>query len=260
MTDTPYTADFYKSDSIARSSASARRIVPILRSLLPIQSVLDVGCGRGDFLRAFLDAGVTDGLGLDGDYVPRDQLVIDPSAFRPTDLAQGFDLGQRYDLVVSLEVAEHLPASAAEAFVAALVQHGDVVLFSAAIPSQGGTGHVNEQWPSYWAKAFAQHGLKPYDVIRPLIWSDEEVAFWYRQNVLLYATDSAAARSALSSTTPVPAGMIDLVHPRLYLMQADLLRSGSAQLTSLQTLLRSATSFDVEHTADGRIIVRRKPA
>jgi SAM-dependent methyltransferase len=257
MTDTPYTADFYKSDAINQSSQSARRIAPIVRRLVPVQSVLDVGCGRGDLLRAFTEEGVTDILGLDGDYVPRDQLLIDQSAFRPIDVAKGFDLGRRYDLVVTLEVAEHLPESAAQTFVASLVRHGSVILFSAAIPHQSGTGHVNEQWPSYWAQAFAAHGLKPYDVIRPLIWRDEQVAFWYRQNTLLYATDAAAAASApLSTLPPVPVSMLNLVHPLLYLSQVELVRS---QIGSLQTLLRNATSFDVEHTAEGQMIIKPKP-
>lgn len=258
MTDTPYTADFYQSDAIARSAASARRIVPIVRGLIPVQSVLDVGCGRGDFLRAFLDVGVTDILGLDGDYVPREQLVIDPRVFRSTDLAGGFDLGRRYDLVVSLEVAEHLPASAAETFVRSLVRHGSVILFSAAVPYQGGTGHINEQWPSYWAQAFASHGFRPYDVIRPLVWKDEEVAYWYRQNIVLFATDAAAASAPLSSGAPVPTGVLNLVHPELYLMQAAQLRSLAAQMTNLQNQLRRATSFDVEHVPDGRMIIKPK--
>lgn len=259
MTNTLYTAEFYQSSPMTRSAASARRIVPVVRDLLPIRSVLDVGCGRGDFLQAFVEAGVTDVLGLDGDYVPRDQLAIDPNVFRPTDLAKGFDLGRRYDLVVSLEVAEHVPASAAEAFVATLVRHGSVILFSAAIPHQGGTGHVNEQWQSYWVQGFAAQGLKPYDVIRPLIWRDREIAYWYRQNVLLYATDAAAAAlPRLAGMPQPPSAMQNLVHPDHFLALADLAQSLAAQITSIHNILRKARSFDVEHTADGKMIIKPK--
>lgn len=228
---------------------------------MPVHSVLDAGCGRGDFLRAFLDAGVTDVLGLDGDYVPRDQLLIDASAFRATDLAAAFAVGRRYDLVVSVEVAEHLPASAAETFVGSLTRHGSVALFSAAIPHQPGVGHINGQWPSYWARIFARHGYKPYDVIRPAIWHDQDVAWWYRQNLLLYATDdAAAAMPELRQMSPLPIGMLDLVHPELYLSQLDQLRPLAAQMANVQNLLRRATSFEVEHRPDGQMIIKPRSA
>src|SRR5262249_19855369 len=169
----------------------------------PARSVLDVGCGTGHFLRAFREAGVSDLTGVDGDYVPRDQLVIDARQFLARDLAAGFDLRRRYDLVVSLEVAEHLPPAAAESFVDSLVRHGSVVLFSAAIPYQGGTAHLNEQWPSYWADRFAQRGYQAYDPIRPAIWRDDAVAWWYRQNILVFA-DAQARRThpALAALHP----------------------------------------------------------
>ena len=157
---TVYTDRFYEVD-LAGSFRSAQRIVPLLRSLIDPRSVLDVGCGNGAFLKAFSLAGVADILGVDGDYVPRERLLIDMANFRPTDLAKPLALGRRFDLVMSLEVAEHLPAAAAPSFVRSLVEHGDVVFFSAAVPGQRGANHVNEQWPSYWAKLFAAHGMRP---------------------------------------------------------------------------------------------------
>src|SRR4029077_20979056 len=97
--------------------------------------------------------------------------------------------------VVSLEVAEHLDEAVASEFVASLVTHGAAVLFSAAVPRQGGSGHVNEQWPSYWAARFAHHGYVPIDAVRPAVWTDDRVAYWYAQNMLLYvdATDPATS-------------------------------------------------------------------
>lgn len=152
-----------------------------------------------------------------------------------------------------------MPAASAPQFVAALARHGSVILFSAAIPHQGGVGHVNEQWQSYWAQAFAAHGLKPYDVIRPQIWNDEKVAYWYRQNIVLYATDAAAAASTLLSRMPAaPVSMLNLVHPRLYFLQLGYLQSVATQISGLQDLLRQGTSFDVEHSPDGRMVITPK--
>ena len=236
MTDTPYTADFYKSEPMRLSAPSAGRIVPIMKALFPIRSVLDVGCGRGDFLRAFQEAGVTDILGLDGDYVPRDQLLIDGSTFRSTDLAAGF---RPRAALRPRHLARGGGALAGERrrhFHASLARHGSVILFSAAIPHQGGIGHVNERWQSYWAQAFAAHGLKPYDVIRPLIWNDEEVAYWYRQNIVLYATDAAASASTRLSATPAaPLSMLNLVHPRLYVAQLGHLHGLATQMGTCRT-------------------------
>jgi len=198
-------------------------------------------------------------LGLDGDYVPRDQLAIDGALFRSTDLAVPFDLGRVYDLVVSLEVAEHLPASAAEDFVASLVRHGSLVLFSAAIPGQGGTGHLNEQWQIYWVEAFARHGYRAYDVVRPAIWNIQEIASCYRQNTLVFATETAVAQSPkLSAVRSLPPTMVNLVHPLVYLEHAVQSQTSVAQLASLRGLLRQAGSFDVEHMPDGTIVIKPK--
>ena len=75
------------------------------------------------------------------------------SRFRKTvssqrDLAQPLQIDRRFDLALSLEVAEHLPPECGSEFVQTLTDLSSVILFSAAIPFQGGTDHLNEQWPS----------------------------------------------------------------------------------------------------------------
>ncbi len=127
-------------------------------------------------------------LGTDGDHVPRDMLQIPKHSFRAEDLAKPFERTDlQADLVISLEVAEHLPDTAADNFVHRLCAHGDVVLFSAAVPGQGGTHHVNEQWPDYWAAKFAARGYRVIDALRPALWADGDVKWWYRQNLLMFA-------------------------------------------------------------------------
>ncbi|QCO15299.1 methyltransferase domain-containing protein [Azospirillum brasilense] len=138
MSDPLYDDRFYDIQEEG-SLRSARVIAPLVLGWVGAESVLDVGCGVGTFLRAFAEAGIADVQGLDGDYVRRDRLRIDPSRFSAHDLSQPFDLGRRFGLVLSLEVAEHLPEERAEGFVDDLCRHGDVVLFGAAIPGQGAT-------------------------------------------------------------------------------------------------------------------------
>ena len=94
---------------------------------------------------------------------------------------------RRYDLAISIEVAEHIEPGNAEEFVRLLTGLSDTVLFSAAIPGQGGTGHVNEQWPEYWAALFRASGYGAMDCLRTKIWDDAQIPFWYRQNCLIFA-------------------------------------------------------------------------
>ena len=133
---------------------SAEQIIPVLNALLPINSVVDFGCGQGAWLSVWRKAGakVT---GVDGPYVDQQHLMIDADEFRGADLSRTIDLGRRFDVVQSLEVAEHLPSSRASEFIGTLTSHGPLVMFSAAVPGQGGEHHINEQPLEYWRKSFA---------------------------------------------------------------------------------------------------------
>lgn len=170
---------------------SARRLLPVVRQHLSIESVLDVGCGQGAWLSIWKELGVGTVRGIDGDYVDRSRLLIDSEHFQSHNLTTHFDLGRRFDLVQSLEVAEHLPANSAAAFVATLTRHGDLVLFSAAPKGQGGDHHVNEQSYDYWRGLFRTHSYRPIDLVRPAVISDDAIEPWYRYNTILYASPTA---------------------------------------------------------------------
>jgi hypothetical protein len=154
-------------------------------------------------------AGVTDVVAIDGDYVKPDQLVIPAANFRAADLSQPLDLGRKFDLVQSLEVAEHLPHAKAATFVETLTRHGDVVLFSAAVPHQGGEHHVNEQPPEYWRQLFKAHGYLAFDWLRPRLADQRQVKGWYRYNSFLYANEAGQRRLSESILEDrVPDGLI----------------------------------------------------
>jgi SAM-dependent methyltransferase len=201
-----------RSGGSAGSAASARVAVPIIQELLHPQSVLDVGCGTGSWASVWIASGIGDVVGVDGDYVDRELLQIGREQFLSHDLTQPLDLGRKFDVVTCLEVAEHLPAESAATLVESLVRHAEAVVFSAAIPGQGGTGHINEQWPSYWVDHFARSRYQPFDLLRGRLWNNRQVDWWYRQNCLLFATEDAAHRFNLS---PV-ASPLDIVHPDLF--------------------------------------------
>lgn len=166
---------------------SAKVVVGRLFAALRPSSVLDVGCGRGGWLSAWKQAGSASVLGIDGDYVDRGRLHVSADNFHPVDLSAEFDLGRRFDLVQCLEVAEHIAPAGAAGLINSIVRHGDVVLFSAAVPGQGGTTHVNERPLDYWRELFAEQGYMAFDALRPHIHADTKVGPWYRFNTILYA-------------------------------------------------------------------------
>ena len=194
------------------SYSSAREVVPLILRLMPVTSVCDVGCGDGTWLRVFRDEGVTDVLGIDGEYVTRDLLQIPVANFQPMDLGQEVRLQRSFDLVISLEVAEHLSEGRAVGFVEDLTRLAPVVLFSAAIPGQGGTDHVNEQWQTYWTAIFSDHDYIVCDVIRPKIWWNRRIAYWYRQNTLVFCNQRSLQTIPELALSPHSL-RLSLVHP-----------------------------------------------
>lgn len=193
MSEHVYNADFY--DYIDDGSrASARTVAPLLLAEMSIASLLDVGAGHGAWASEWSRAGVATVTAVDGDYVRPDQLVIPPESFHAHDLSTPLDLGRKFDLVQSLEVAEHLPSDKAALFVETLTRHGDVILFSAAVPHQGGEHHVNEQPPEYWRRLFGAKGYEAFDWLRPQLADQRHVKPWYRFNSFVYANEAGQQR------------------------------------------------------------------
>jgi SAM-dependent methyltransferase len=187
-----YSDEFF--EYIERGSiSSAKRFSAYIVKLLQISSVLDVGCGRGAWLREWKNSGVAVARGVDGPYVRKASLLIPPTDFRAVDLSKKFDLGERFDLVTCLEVAEHLPADSSTALISSLVKHSDLVLFSAATPGQGGENHINERPLAFWQGLFEKHGYVAFDIIRRRFRDDLGVEPWYRYNSILYAAPARAA-------------------------------------------------------------------
>jgi SAM-dependent methyltransferase len=227
------------------SMRSAEIVVPLLLALVPVHSIVDVGCGVGTWLSVFRRHGVEEVLGLDGDYVERNLLQFPETCFAPTDLSKPVVLARTFDLAVSLEVAEHLPRQCAPGFVESLVSLAPVILFSAAIPFQGGNHHINEQWPDEWIRLFQRHDYLAVDCIRNRVWENPEVDWWYAQNSFLFVRRDFLERSALlkveyERTNP---GQFRLVHPRQYLHLHGMLREAIARAQSVPTLKKASRSL-----------------
>src|SRR5918999_332033 len=171
-------------DSITEGSLqSARVIVPILLNVINPKSVIEVGCGRGAWLKVFQENGIDLIRGIEGPWIDESKLLIHNASLRIADLSQPFKIDGQYDLAVCLEVVEHLPPNAGRFLILQMTTAAPLVLFSAAIPGQGGEGHVNEQWPDYWDKVFAEFRFRRLDPIRQQLMQDSRVEWWYRQNI-----------------------------------------------------------------------------
>jgi hypothetical protein len=180
----------YIHDEIIHNYTAANIIVPKLLELLKLNSVVDVGCGLATWLKVFQDNNVATILGVDGHFVDRKLLKIANEDFLEHDLELPLVLNKKFDLALSLEVAEHLKFESADIFVQSLVSASDTIVFSAAIENQGGQNHINEQWPNYWIEKFQNQGYYCLDIVRPMFWDDKDVECWYKQNILLFTNKS----------------------------------------------------------------------
>lgn len=200
----------YIHDEIVHNSVAAEQVLPILFEVYKPASILDVGCGLGNWIQVAKKMGINDITGVDGSYVNRSLLKINVEEFVEKNLTEPFDLGRKFDLAICLEVAEHLPESSANGLIQSLTLHADVIMFSAALPGQGGQNHINEQWPKYWQKIFNNHGFEMIDFFRPKIWNNAKIERWYRQNLFLVIRKGHPLSSLGNSLANA------LVHPELF--------------------------------------------
>jgi len=177
----------YIHDEQAHNLQDPRIILPVIIDILKPNSVIDIGCGIGTFLRICKEHGIDDIMGIDGPWVDKSLLSknIPLSCFCEENLELGFHISKKYDLAICLEVVEHLKEEAADIIVESLINASDQILFSAAIPGQMGQNHLNEQWIGYWSNKFQKYGYQTYDVLRPVFWEHPELARWYKQNIFL---------------------------------------------------------------------------
>lgn len=218
----PYNEDFFVNIQIG-SELSARVIVPLVIEIIKPSNVVDVGCGTGEFLKVFQECGVDEILGIDGKYVERKQLAIPQKCFRDLDVSKPFTIDKTYDLAVCLEVAEHLPSESASELIESLTRLAPVILFSAAIPHQGGTHHVNEQWLDYWIELFKARGFQPVDALRKRIWNNRQIAWWYRQNIILFCTEQILVGDSIlgKAYRETNLDQLSLVHPDLFIEKCN---------------------------------------
>lgn len=199
---------------------SAEVILARLRQLRAFDSFLEVGCGNAHWSSAAMKLGCSRVHAVDGPWNKPEELLIPSECYETRRIDEQFSVEGTFDLAVCLEVAEHVDQKHAMTLVSALTGASDLVLFAAAIPHQGGYGHINEQWPSWWAEKFMLKGFVPFDIVRPFAWGDDRLHYWYRQNTVLYVRQDSSEKlhDELGRFLNWSADGIvrDLVHPEKY--------------------------------------------
>lgn len=229
-----YDGDFY-SDQERGSRVSAKIVLSQLfeKKGTP-SSAIDIGCGVGTWAVELLEQGVPEVVGVDGDYVPRERLYIPRENFFACDLNLGLlKFDKKFDFCICLEVAEHLSPERADSFIADILEVSNSVLFSAAIPGQGGTHHINEQWQSYWVNKFNNQGFFVEFDIRSLIWESENVEFWYKQNMFFFS------KKELKNCIDI----IDVVHPEMFKYRCEAYEKNATALQQHHTRLSKIFKF-----------------
>ena len=204
----------YVHSEILHNLTSPKEIVPEIIKLLNPKSVIDIGCGIGTFIHCFKEEGVKDVLGIDGPWANMELVnkFLSEEEFLMKNLEEKLILNKKFDLTISLEVAEHLSEESADIFVENLISSGNIILFSAAIPLQGGQNHINEQWLDYWQEKFLKHDYYLQDVIRPIFWDNPKVFWWYKQNMVLFAPKNHVIQLIKEHNV-----LKNVIHPDLYI-------------------------------------------
>jgi hypothetical protein len=215
-----YNDKFYE-DSNTRIE-SAREILNLVFNITKPNSILDVGCGRGSWLTVAKELGAKTIYGIDGQW--NDGKHIDKHiVYKSMDLNKNFVLESKFDLTICLEVAEHLEANSANNLISSLVNTSDIIIFSAAFKYQGGVNHINQNLHSYWANLFLKYNFLAFDIIRPEIWSNDKVSYWYRQNTFLYLKKDSSKFNDLSKAYNYVKNnkLMDSIHPEMFFRKIE---------------------------------------
>lgn len=220
-------------------------IVPVIYDILKPDSVVDIGCGLGTFLHVFKQCGAKEIMGLDGPWINKEKLsqYLDKDSFQIVNLHEPIRLQKKYDLAICLEVAEHIAPESADIIVESLVSLSKTILFSAAVPFQGGQNHLNEQYIDYWKQKFARHDYIVHDVLRFIFWNNKNVFWWYKQNMYLVAHKDVKMDTEAFRKKEEDIQRMIFIHPELFEERMSRLKNIVSGKASWKDLFKVTGNF-----------------
>ena len=235
MPKTSIYEESYFSRRKSLSYSSAQKILEKVKDFYSFSSAVDFGCGTGTWLKACMELGCRNIHGFDG-FADPSSLCIPSECFSQKLLGENIDLKKFYDLAICLEAAEHVDEKFSNLIVENLTKASKVILFSAALPGQGGTNHINEQPPEFWQKKFVKLNYTQLDIIRPIIWDEPAVAWWYKQNIFLYVHDESIESLKLPDH-PNLFAQKHIVHPECLISKITEIDIDNASVANLSKAL-----------------------
>lgn len=194
---------------------SANRILSLLSEFIHPNSVADIGCGTGTWGFTAEKIWGAQIFAFDRHRYDDCDMYISAEKYFQCDLRQKTRLG-RYDLAICVEVIEHIDQNYEDIVIDNLCACSDTLLFSGALPFQGGTGHINERPFSYWLEKFNMRGYTMIQDIRWSIWDQSDIEIWYRNNIMFLMKTTTK-----NKPTPYP---VDIIHPQM--LERILLKRG----------------------------------
>lgn len=180
--------DLYYDTIEAEETPQAQRLAVYLLDEWDFETIADVGCGTGLYLKPFHDAGkIVKGFELSQEAVDR---AVAPNVYQ-WDITQTpirLHCESPFDLTLCLEVFEHIDAQDMPMALDNLTWTSDMIIFSAAIPGQGGDGHINLQPKDYWRGAFAVFGFYEDEIDTEWLVDSMRQGYhmgWFTQNVMV---------------------------------------------------------------------------
>lgn len=158
----------------------AGAIITICQNL-QVKSIIDIGCGNGGYTMNFLKHGINC-VGYDGSPLTPE---ITKSICQIKDFSEIVDLG-KFDLVLSLEVGEHIPVKYEQIFIDNVCHAAkDLITISWGIEGQLGYGHVNCRNNDYVIAEFEKRNFifdkETTDYLR-----EKSTFHWFKNTILCF--------------------------------------------------------------------------
>jgi len=149
--------------------------------LFPVKTIVDIGCGRGEYIKCFLDNNINC-IGYDGSPLTSE---LTKGLCQIKDFSEPVDIG-KFELVLSLEVGEHIPVQYEQVFIDNLCRASiRYICVSWGIVGQNGLGHVNCKNNDYIIEEFKKRGFYYLEIESKQLREFSELS-WFKNTIMVF--------------------------------------------------------------------------